>query len=220
MVVLIAVPRAPMLVPFRDGQELKYAIRAEDQTVDLPHVLAGDFMLGRRARPRFAVEVKGVEPQLQPDGTYHHACEIILENTSLVKATGVYVLLVSYRAGGSKAVRLFPSSIRTYLDLSAPVPRWTSPNGVQAFVLHLKRREVEGGIVLPLSVSAPKDHVGFMLPPVIGPDLSRAAVAVMADECMPDWWELTLQRPNGNPPNGGVWTIERSRLPRVGFDGC
>ena len=97
-VLLIAVARAPQLVPCVEARQLKYFLRLNQSTLEAPPYLLSDLVLGRRQHPLLDVRLKGIEwqgDQYAPS-ELRAMCTFTIENMSLVDANNVRLGIISW----------------------------------------------------------------------------------------------------------------------------
>lgn len=218
LVLVVAVPRAPLLIPYtKDGKNV-YAIRIGDRTLTMDDYLIADLLLGRRQRPILDVRVPAriPGPRRGPgveSGQMILALSVTLDNVSMIPARGVRLGAVKYtsKIGVREASRVLKASVD-----AQPLPNLRDGRGKTAtYVLTYNTMDAPGpGTVFPMeTVQLPEMQLNMF-------DQShfevRFAVYVLAEGALPDWWEVTVAGAQG-APTGIECTVRRchQERPRV-----
>lgn len=193
-VLLIATARAPGLVPCTVNGEIRYFIRFEDSSPEMPAYLASDLVLGRRAHPVLEVSFKHggcneVSTDLQDAAFGFH-----LENVGLVATGVVNVGLVSWAYD--------PTGLNTpYKNKGTPPNRqlltFVSPSqvtqkfsGTVPVLRHLTGKAHTHGLQ-PFESCAVPGVADLFMPRVVAPGVPvRTALYVLASGHPPDWYQF------------------------------
>ncbi len=98
-VLVIAVRRAPQLVPCIESNDLRYYLRINQSTVEAPPYLISDLLLGRRRSPVLELtldEVSCISNRKAPPPNLIFSWAFRIENLSLVSARKVELGLISW----------------------------------------------------------------------------------------------------------------------------
>jgi hypothetical protein len=129
-VLLVAVPRAPRLVPLLFGGELKYFLRLNQSTLEIPTYLLNDLLLGRRQRPAVRLLLKGVRPHGMPrSGPCQFKYHLEVLNDGLVEVEHVQVGIIGWSS--SRTGTVLNPYLRTFVDLES------RPKGTNWSAVHL-----------------------------------------------------------------------------------
>lgn len=212
-VLIIAVARAPRLVPCVEARAANYWLRINQTTIKVPDYLISDLVLGRRQHAELIPRVTRVKYR-----DVHQCVRVTIsltfENVSLKTADAVRLGAVSWsfeEAGPS-----VPSALRPYLDVIEPqVGRayWTlihSPNLVELGSIGAFAQSPIAGIELMLF--APRSA-----------DLATCAMYVLPRDSPPTFYEISVNTAPVLSYCADAITIEhvqisRSERPRVAFE--
>jgi hypothetical protein len=122
LVLVVAVARAPRLVPLVSKGELIYRIRLGDSNLTVPPWLMSDLVLGRRNAPQLEIRSSRGEFRGQPEelvvnilaGTV--AIELEIENAGLLDAEGVRIGLVGWITPPRKNHEAAGPALLAYVD--------------------------------------------------------------------------------------------------------
>lgn len=212
-VLIIAVARAPQLVPCVESRALKYFLRIGESTVEVPSFLLADLVLGRRNHPIFRASGPRIDmshSRLEPPtgGEVHRGYSLILdlevENDSLVAARNVRAGLLSWSME-QKASRV-NERLMQYVVSEAPAlslrdaPPWQmvcrmSPVDVfPALSAHSIRFDA---LTVPAYPSADIEWALFVLPEGHPPSWFQVTVALRGAGATPDMAQVEpITRPS------------------------
>lgn len=203
-VLVIAVARAPQLVPCVERSRMAYHLRLGDSTRQAPDYLIGDLMLGRRQAPRFAI-LSPVIGQIfdekggQPYPTFSAELEFLVLNEGLAWAEDFTVGLVCWAPGNGGP--LLSPHLLSYLNDEAP----KSSALTFAKLVHVPDfATLHDQAVLPLKPFARRSVrlAGRVSFPAPGLGLEVCfAVHITAKGAPPAWFQFTAR------PAANTWQI-------------
>lgn len=232
-VLLIAVGRAPTLVPVvREGRQAFY-FRIEDEAREVyPHLIA-DLLLGRRQSPRLTVAIHGPQTARLADAprtgdqfpghVVIPTLNFIVQNESLVTANGIFVRLYAYaHHPSSPMASSFLDGFVEHQRVGIPAgfepqqhqPLWRDKGDDQSRTTATLRRFDVASLQsqtwrLPLSRTAERTWLGALL--------------LVPEGCPPQWFEVEVDIPvqltdtSERPIAARVQAIATaSRRPRIG----
>jgi hypothetical protein len=205
-VLLVAVPRAPSLVPvIKDGKQAYY-FRVEDEAREVyPHLIA-DLLLGRRNAPRILVE--GMSAKLRVELAPHNGStpaqvtvrsdiHMLVKNESLVTAHRIFPTLIAFSYNPTAP---FTS---TALESQLTIDRANIPDHYYP----LQHRPQWRGAVddnsrltstlRPFEMISLRLEGPWRLPLTTGPRRWLGALCLVPDGCPPQWFEIELSVPTG-----------------------
>ena len=96
VVLLIAVARAPQLVPYVEAGDLRYALRLGDSTCDVPPYLISDLVLGRRNHPVLKLHDVSLRVDSMDEDRILFEPQIQVDNLSLTASLNTTIGAVSW----------------------------------------------------------------------------------------------------------------------------
>lgn len=196
-VLVIAVERAPSLVPCVESRQLKYFIRIGDSTLEVPEYLIADLVLGRRQRSVLDVYSPLIDDKGPQDFKSKNEQDVIqgrgasfsltVENLALAPAEDIQIGIVSWSLvdGAGK-------EINRHLAAHLDVCEIDSPVGTAAELCLVQRSSISSGKKLelaPFQKLTVRDIGPIYLPRQI-PAHIRMAVYVIAKNTPPIWFQL------------------------------
>jgi hypothetical protein len=191
-VLVIAVGRAPQLVPYVEAGEIRYALRIDDSTVDVPPYLISDLLLGRRNHPVLEVRNVEVAASLESGGNrIRLAPRITVENASLPASVDTTIAAVTW----SRTKQSAPASdsVRQYVDATPPPDFGSDIPGEKWTLCHLTSNRDDATIRAydQLSVLIPE---GIRLPrQPVGAGTVQFGLYVMPRQSPPTWYQVTCR---------------------------
>lgn len=196
-VLLVAVARAPQLVPCITSRQWKYFLRVNDSTFEVPPYLISDLVLGRRSHPILDLSIGSAlieMRQRQVNGRNVWLLEprlnFMIENLSLVAARNVEIGFVGWMLSAHSVTT--NRYLLGFVDTGAP-PK-VSCNPLGWCVGHIPWRD---NIMRPLDLIPAFDRRevpdtrGLALPVEEGCTY-LCAVYVMPEGSPPTWFQLVL----------------------------
>ncbi len=206
--ILIAVQRAPQLVPVAVPDGVVFCFRHCDGTFDAPGYLLGDLIQGRRQHPVLEVKAEGVSYEA---GGSHRSFLLLqyyleIENVGLVEAEEIAVAAVvwTFAEGNAKGIN---RHLRSYVDGEVP------PDRDQPGTWIMKRGELQSkgqGATLKPFTSILFKGGGHRVPVTKASADVRVAMYVLPKSSPPLWFQLECSIPPGL--GIGVDGIEHGRL--------
>lgn len=224
-VLLIAVARAPQLVPCIESRETKYFLRFHDSTREIPAYLISDLVLGRRRHAALTLGLENVRWQWRAFGAdgklnslrltggrdisktlmreSHPAMMLrltfVLENSSLVVAEDIELGLIGWSLSMSTSSTI-SSHVQAYVD-AGEAPSWT--RGPLRWRLEQVSNRSQGVAVSRLGPfdRLPLQYIDSFLIPELEPAIFQAGVYLMPAGSPPTWFQLAVAAP-GQPTPG------------------
>jgi hypothetical protein len=218
-IVVVAVARAPVLVPCVEAGRMKYFLRLNQSTLEVPDFLLSDLVLGRRRQPSLQISVRIEKPHPLLTGSCHTVdLHVLVENIGLVAAehAGVGVVSLVVADAGTEINRHLLSYIDSAETLQLAGFGWALRHAIA------KPEKVDARL-------SPFDKAGFRvkgsLPLLFSATQLRAimAVYVICQESPPKWFECSFQfgrAPSSDRPYIDVIEVEeiRDRRARVAVE--
>lgn len=219
-VLLVAVARAPQLVPCFEAGSTKYYLRFHDSTREVPAYLISDLVLGRRQHPVLVPQLEKVELAFEAwaSGVSYNATatfSLSVENVSFVAAHDVEVGLVAWVIPDDPGSAPLPgvldflgSHLRQHLALEEPAAReaWTWK------IRHVTTRYGQKREIGPFDVARYGTLGPFRLP------VWRLAVLPSEHATKPRedrFFAAFYVLPAGSPPTWFQLTLDLSAVPRA-----
>ena len=219
-VLIIAVSRAPQLVPCTESRETKYFLRFHDSTREAPPYLISDLVLGRRKHPILVPEFGDAQFRYERGETHlsvvgNLSLSLVVENASFVFADDVEAGLVGWTFT-DRPVEPLNGHLRAHVDVEIPQapesPDWKltclaskkagrSGQHLAPFDRHVWSL---GGFRLPRARSS---YPGFPLPK---PMLFSCGLYMLAAGSSPVWFQVDVTI--GDLPLD--WNDRRMKLPK------
>lgn len=201
-ILLIAVARAPQLVPCRVGAEVKYYLRFHDSTPEVPPYLISDLVLGRRRHPTLVPVFEEAQFRYEQGETHlstagHLTLTLALENASFVFADDVEAGVVGWTFT-DRPIEPLSRHLRAHVDVEHPqtpesfqwqlmcFPSKSSGRSGQHLAPFDRHTWTLGGFRLPRSRSK---HQGF---PLEKPMLFSCGLYVLAADSAPAWFQVDV----------------------------
>ena len=214
-VLVIAVARAPELVPCVEARQWKYYLRLHDSTIEVPSFLITDLVLGRRQHPIVELRCRcGELPPHLESRTGSLSLTFAAENLGFVIAENLEIGLVIWDIGEGSA-RLNPH-LSSYIDVGTP----PQIDGVPWQLWHRTVTPVPPRITIRLM---PFNCVGFCsieglrLPFIERPVRVVAAVYLVSQGAPPLWFELefTCSRATGEVSRSSPPVVADLKITKV-----
>ena len=196
-VLVIAVDRAPQLVPCVESRELKYFLRIHTSTLEVPPFLISDLVLGRRRHPAIDLTLKHafwLEGRYQPPTfppTLRLRLEMLVENHSLFRAERLVLGVVGWSLGNTLAPPL-NQHLQAHVDAADPTGWSEGP-----LRWHLAHQQYEIETLLAFDQRERRD-IGELLVPFHADGLLGCAIYILPEGAPPTWFQLEL-RTDGRP---------------------
>lgn len=196
-ILVIAVERAPSLVPCVQSRQLKYFFRIGDSTLEIPDYLIADLVLGRRQHSMLDVHsplmtdlgIQGFKSKIGQDTIQGRGASLsfTIENLALASAEDIQVGIVSWSLVDGEAKEI-NRHLAAYLD----VCEIGSPSGTASELHLVQRSSISHGKTLqlaPFQKLTVKDMGPIYLPRQV-PANVRIAVYVLAKNTPPIWFQV------------------------------
>jgi hypothetical protein len=208
-VLLIAVDRAPVLIPCND----QYWLRFGESTRAMAPYLVSDLLLGRRSHPL-------LELSELPGGSYSSAGEdsvrwfaFELDNVGLVPAAGIVVGMLTWAMSPVRAEhgRAAPAHLLRYIDV-----RGKPALDYGASLMPIHATTAKDRFALPAFAHSKVPALQVLATPGGAEVAVRSALYVVAEGHPPDWYQFDWVLPSKKSPGGGQRL--HGRLIRCRFD--
>lgn len=196
-ILVIAVDRAPQLVPCIESRELKYFLRIHTSTLEVPSFLISDLVLGRRKHPAIGVTLQRAiwgEGRYRPPTfapTLALKLELRIENHALFRVERLAFGVVGWSLGTAQPPP-FNQHLQAHVD-AGETPGWS--NGPARWRLVHEPREVE---VLPPFHQQERKDAGQLIVPHHVDGTFGCGLYVLPEGAPPTWFQLEL-RTDGRP---------------------
>lgn len=190
-VLLLAVPRAPRLVPIARAGKLAYFLRLNQSTLEAPPYLLSDLILGRRQQPYLRLKKERVTctTYLQ-GGAGIFTFQFEVENDGLNRVDNLLVGVVSWTSTSDRELN---SHLRTYVEMVEPS---NNSDGHQLYPGHFKGKfssQIQSPVVLNPFASIQFSAPGCKLP--LPRAKITAAVYLLPTGSEPIWYEVEFKPP-------------------------
>lgn len=198
-VLVIAVDRAPTLVPCIENAVPVYYLRIGHQTMKIDPYLHADLVLGRRQRP-----VLQIEGKMEAKGSATSidlTCRFVIENDGLVWAEDIRGLITGYfdlREGQfpNALEEPFPNALKRHLDIrqldnnysESSLLKWRTLPSTQTRLAPMERFECRVAFQLPL----PK-RSGIADKRFVAQCNWKGALGILTSNGLPKWVQLELR---------------------------
>jgi Putative DNA-binding domain len=185
-VLLIAAPRAPVLVPCVESRGLKYFMRIGQSTIEIPAYLLADLVLGRRQHPSFRLTVvRAGVPSFAQTAPLNVELSFLLDNVGLVPAEWLELGMLCWSEGAS------PTDINSHLLYYATV---VPPRSAGLVLRHeIVRHQSPTVRLSPFSRLALGQATAFRFPLPPAPVTYKSAIYVLSKSSPPTWFQYDFQ---------------------------
>ena len=212
-VLVIAVARAPELVPCIEARQWKYYLRIHESTIEVPSFLITDLVLGRRQHPIIDIGCRhGQVPHHLEDRVGNTNLYFWAENLGFATAEHLELGIVSWADGDRRELNLHLSS---YLDVGPPPEL--------AGATWRLRHQTTTPFSPEITRLTPFGHVrfrvieGLRLPFIERPVSVIGAVYLIAHGAPPLWFELefTCSRTKAEVSRSSAPQVSDPKIARV-----
>ena len=226
-VLIVAVARAPQLVPCVESRQMKYFLRIHDATVEAPPYLLSDLVLGRRGQPVLDLhihEVHSLQAEIRGNGFVAVAMSVgfhfTVESLSVAPAHEIQVGIVSWTASGEPPRRL-PQQLLSHVQQTERPRSPTLPSAGRydwnLIHVHNDLARQKPQTLRPFDVLTCSTLPTFVVP-THGECTLRCGVYVLPLASSPTWFQLEYNYSFGDWQRAPVERRDRARLHRLGTE--
>jgi len=214
-VLIVAISRAPMLVPVIEAGEPAYYLRIHDSAPRIPPYLIADLLLGRRQAARFDVTSVPVPINEYRGRGRRVQFRVAIENASLVAAKMVTAGMIAWTDSWDGNEGSVSDHLLSFIEISKrPTSNISVPNPKP---VHLRAAEVASVLGVFQRQDFVMEQLLFSKPNVAVH--MKSALYVVAEQQSPAWFEVQWTSPGPGLSNV-LTTIEPclARRPSVEWD--
>lgn len=217
-VLVIAVGRAPQLVPYVEAGEIRYALRLDESTVDVAPFLISDLLLGRRNHPVLELRDMEIVGSLESGGNRIRLTpRVTVDNASLPASVDTTIAIVSWSR--TKKAESASDAVRRYVEATPP-PDYGSDIPGEVWTLRYLPSDQPDATIRAYERLTVSFSEGIRLPrKPVGAGTVRFGLCIMPRQSPPAWYQVRCRysiHHEGDQPKVEIESeIKRSDRPHV-----